>query len=167
MRDHSEFFEDISNPLDCVEEVLSNQDWSFERPDENELSINIAGKRGIYNVTFLWDEDNSAMRFACHYDLHIPSKHMEAASRAILEVNSHLWLGHFTVSGKNNTPVFVHTSLFRGMSQTSGADHIEELMDTALSECEQHYQIFSLLADSSSVHDGLLNLVLMQSAGEA
>lgn len=167
MNDHTELFDDISNPLDCVEEVLSNQDWAFERPDENELSINISGRRGIYGVTFLWDEDNSAMRFSCHYDMNIPKKHMEAASRAVLEINSRLWLGHFTIAGKANTPCFRHTSLFRGMTHTSGADHIEELMDTALAECEQHYEIFSLLADSPCMNDGFLNLALMHSAGEA
>jgi hypothetical protein len=167
MTDGFETFEDIVSPMDSIEEILTNQDWTFNRQTENEITVHVSGKRGHYKVSFVWDKEYNAMQFHCFYDLNIPKNRLESASRAIMSVNANLWLGHFTIQEKTNIPLFRHTSLFRGWTHSSGTEHIEDLIELALYACEHHYEVFSLLANSTVVNDGYLNLALMDTLGEA
>jgi len=162
-----DIFHEVSNPLDNVEEVMTNHDWSFERPTDDELMVQIMGKRGTYRMTFLWQEEYSAMQFFCEVDLQIPADRDDMASRVIREINENLWLGHFDVPEDSRMPFFRHTTLFRGMTQTSGTAHIAELIEIALAECERYFSAFHMLAFSSYLSNDLLTLALADTDGEA
>lgn len=161
-------FEDVSNPLDSVEEILSANEWSFDRMSEDELTVQISGKMGEYKMLFVWQEDYSAMQFCCEFDLELRPEAVESGARAMTAINAGLWLGHFDIRPGTSTPCFRHTSLFRGMTHGSGADHLEDLVDIALAECERYYPAFTLLSRSSTAqnhHD--LALAMMETAGES
>ncbi len=166
-QENFEIFEDVSNPLDSVEDILSSHDWVFERPNNDELSVAVAGRHGHYRMTFLWQEDYSAMQFFCEFDMTVPEARREAAARALQMVNARLWLGHFILQEENGVPCFRHTSMFRGQTQSSGAEHVEDLVDIAIAECDRYYGVFNMLACTVSVDDSLLSLALVESAGEA
>ncbi len=159
-------FEDVSNPLDSVEEILSANDWIFDRMSEDELTVQISGKMGEYKMLFVWQEDYSAMQFCCEFDLTLRPEAVDNAARAMTAINANLWLGHFDIRPGGTVPCFRHTSLFRGMTQGSGAEHLEDLVDIALSECERYYHAFSLLSRSSTAADpSSLALAMMETAG--
>lgn len=164
---NAEIFEDVSNPLDSVEDFLSGNDWVFNRPNPDELTVRINGKHGLYALTFLWQEDYSAMQFICEFDLKIPEGRAEMADRALSRINERMWLGHFDLPPETMQPRFRHTSLFRGCTQTSGAEHVEDLVDIALVECERHYNVFRTLAESMYIDGRMLSLMLTEEAGEA
>lgn len=168
MNDHYEIFEDVSNPLDSIEEIMSANDWKFSRMNEDELSVILTGKMGTYNLSFFWDEDFSAMRFACEYsDLSISKEGLKAFAKIACSVNSKLWAGHFDICEDTHTPRFRHTSLFRGMTYSSGADHVHDLVDIALCECERYYPVFHLLSQNTIQDNNALNLAVMDYAGES
>lgn len=162
-------FNDVSNPLDCIEDIFSAQDWHFDRINEDELTVLVTGKYGAYKMTFLWEEAYSAMQFCCEYDLTIPESTLSRVAQTMTAVNSNLWLGHFDIREESKIPCFRHTSLLRGMNGGSGADLIEDLIDIALSECERYFPAFDMLSrDESAENDArTLSLALMDSAGEA
>lgn len=162
-----DLFEDVSNPLDSIEEVMAHHDWSFERPRPDELTVHMTGNRGQYAMTFLWHEDHSAMQFFCELNLTLPKERVAMTNRALRTVNASLWLGHFDVPDDSDIPYFRHTTLFRGMTQTSGTEHIADLIEIALAECEKYYGVFSLLAAPAYLNDDLLTLALTESDGEA
>lgn len=161
----TDVFEDSGNPLDWVEEVFSVQDWSFERASEDELTVHVTGKMGQYRLHFLWQEDYSAMQFSCEIDQAIAPASMNEAARALAAINSNIWLGHFDIRDDVKIPRFRHTSLFRGMG-SSGAEHIEDLVDIALNECERYAPVFALLS-SGRPEAGAMSLALMDNAGAA
>ena len=164
---NAEIFEDVSNPLDSIEDLLAGNDWVFNRPNPDELTVHVRGKHSVYHLTFLWQEDYSAMQFFCEFDLKIPEARAEMADRALNRINERLWLGHFDLPLETLTPRFRHTSLFRGWTQTSGAEHVEDLVDIALVECERHYNVFRTLSDSLYIDGKTLSLMLVEEAGEA
>lgn len=160
-------FDDVSNPLDSVEEILSANEWVFDRMSEDELTVQISGKMGEYKMLFVWQEDYSAMQFCCELDLEFRPEAVDNAARAMTAMNANLWLGHFDIRPGTNVPCFRHTSLFRGMAG-SGADHLEDLVDIALNECERYYPALALLSRSSTAgnhHD--LALAMMETAGQS
>ena len=162
-----DIFEDVSNPLDSVEEILCANDWVFDRMTEDELTVQITGKMGEYKLFFHWQEEYSAMQFRCEYDIDVKSEAVETAARTMSSINASLWLGHFDFRPNTVTPCFRHTTLFRGQTQTSGAEHIEDLVDIALAECERFYPVFDILSRGLPEHGADMSLALMQVAGES
>lgn len=168
MNEHMDAFEDVSNPLDSIEEILSANDWTFDRMSEDELTVQISGKMGTYTMLFVWQEDYSAMQFTCEFDITLHPDALDSAATAMTAINSTLWLGHFDIRAGGNIPCYRHTSLLRGMVYASGADHLEDLVDIALSECERYYPAFELLSRKSTSQDqGALALAMMDIAGES
>ena len=160
-------YKDINNPLDGVEDILLNQNWVFDRPDEDTLKVNVTGKNGQYTMNFDWDENLEAMKFCCEFDLSLSKNRVDIASRAVHNANYRLWLGHFIINEKTLTPCFCHTSLFRGWTHASGTDHVADLIQVALDECERHYSLFDMLSNSVYISDAQLSLALMEEQGEA
>lgn len=167
MTTETELFEEISNPLDSVEDVLSSHEWVFRRTTDDELTVDVTGRYGTYRMLFFWQDEFSALQFVCQYDFVIAENNIEQIPVTLMSINSELWLGHFDLDLQTRAPVFRYNSLFRGMTQTSGADHIEDIVDIALSECERFYPVFQLLAGTEELDGADLRLALMTSAGES
>jgi hypothetical protein len=122
---------------------------------------------GEYKLFFHWQEEYSAMRFICQYDLDIKRAAMDEAAKTMTDINSKLWLGHFDFREGTEIPCFRHTTLFRGMTQTSGSEHMEDLVDIAISECERFFPVFDMLSRGASHDPAQLQLALMPAAGES
>ena len=161
-------FEDVSNPLDSVEEILCANDWVFNRSTEDELHVQITGNFADYDVHFLWCEDESVMHLTCNFDLQFQNTNLNNVFKTIMAINSDLWLGHFDLH--DYAPRFRHTSLFRGMTYGSGTEHVQDLIEIALSECERYYPVFDVLAKMPADNDNeamALKLALMDSVGSS
>lgn len=167
MTDNTEYFEDVSNPLDSVEDILVGQNWAFSRMTQDELMVDVTGKLGTYRMVFNWQEDFSAMQFTCHFDLIVSPAQRDLCALALARVNTGLWLGHFDLPSDTLVPCFRHTSLFRGQTQTSGADHLQDLMDIALGECERFHPMFSLMTGEDMPDEHIMDLAVLDVRGEA
>jgi Uncharacterized conserved protein len=70
----------VLNPIDIVEEVIYEKNWSFSRADEYELVADIASKCCQYRLYFTWSENIRAISFTITFDLKFPQskirKHM-------------------------------------------------------------------------------------------
>ena len=161
-----DLFEDVSNPLDSVEEILHGNDWVFDRPTESEIVVQASGQHTHYRMTFLWQEEYSAMQFFCEMDECVPKKRMDMASRLLKDINERLWLGHFDIPEETRTPVFRYTCLFRG-AQSSGMEHVEDIVEIGMAECERFHNAFALLATAPTLTSDTLALVLTEHAGAA
>ncbi len=159
--------EDVSNPLDSVEEIMSGQDWTFDRPTPDELMVHVSGRQGVYSMTFLWHEDHSALQFFCEMDLFIPATRMDSACRVLRRINEDLWLGHFDIPENRQSPCFRHTVLFKGMTQVSGAEHLRDLVEAGVAACERYHNAFNVLASAADAELDLISLALEDAAGEA
>jgi hypothetical protein len=163
-----DIFEDVvGNPLDNLEDLLSCNDWAFNRLNDDELTVQVEGKKGCYSLTFIWQDAFSAMQFFCEFDKKIPSEKMDQACRILRKINENLWMGHFDILSRNNAPCYRHTSLFRGFTQSAGNEQIEDLIDIALAESERYHNVFTLLQGANDISDEQLLFVLSDNAGEA
>jgi len=109
------------------------------------------------------EEEYSAMQFFCEFDLDIPVERYDMTSRILRGINENLRMGHFDVPFDSRMPYFRHTTLFRGMTHTSGAD----LMEIALAECEKNYNIFRMLSGPVFLDESLMALALAGAGGRA
>lgn len=170
-----DLYNDVSNPLDGIEEIMLNNDWTFNRRNEDEMTVQVSGKLGSYKMAFIWQEDFSAMQFCCAPDMTIHPEKLDEATRAMNRINTTLWLGHFDVRAQDAVngvagalvPCFRHTSLFRGMTECSGVEHIEDLIDIALAECERYHLTFDLLSKTVRQDNNDLTLAMMDVVGQS
>ncbi|HEY0901897.1 MAG TPA: YbjN domain-containing protein [Micavibrio sp.] len=161
-----DLIDDVSNPLDSVEEVLHSNEWTFNRPNESEIVVQASGQRSHYRMTFLWQEEFSAMQFFCEMDETIPAPRMEMAARLLKSINERLWMGHFDIPDDTRTPVFRYTCLFRG-SQSSGMEHVEDIVDIGLAECERFQHAFAMLVTAEKMTAETIELMLSEHGGAA
>lgn len=155
------------NPLDGVADFLSGNDWVFDRPAPDELTLSVMGRGGAYRLTFLWQEEYGAMQFFCECDLAVPAERRALAAQALQGVNERLWLGHFDLPAHTGLPCFRHTSLLSGWREGAGAEAAGDIVEIALAECERHRGVFALLAGPAPIDPETLKLMLADEAGEA
>jgi hypothetical protein len=162
-------FDELGNPLDSVEDLMNAHNWVFSRDHEDELHVQVTGRiGGIYDMQFVWQEEFCAMQLTCKMsDVIIDEAKLAATSQVMRKVNAHLWLGHFDFLDEERIPRFRHTCLFRGMHGASGAEHIEDLVDIALAECERFFAAFDLISRPRDADDQLFSLAMMDAQGDA
>ena len=60
------------NPLAVVEDIAADNNWSFERSGEDEVTIVSKGDWTDYQLSFTWMSEIEALHLACAFDMKIP-----------------------------------------------------------------------------------------------
>src|ERR1700730_14706820 len=63
-----------SNPLDIMEQIVTANDWAFDRRSDSEMAVEAPGRWCDYGLYFCWSHEISAMHFTCAFDLKVPEK---------------------------------------------------------------------------------------------
>jgi hypothetical protein len=154
------------NPLDIVEEIVTANEWPFDRTSEEEMIVEIGGRWCDYRLYFVWQPDVSAMQFSCQFDMKVPPARRGAVWELLAEVNTRLWLGHFDVCSDEHTPMFRQTTLLRG-SRGASVEQLEDLVEIALSECERFYPAFQFVIWGGKAAVEAVSAAILDTAGEA
>ncbi len=154
------------NPLDLVEEMVSVNEWIFERTGVDELFAETAGQWCTYRMFFLWQEDLAALQFTVQFDMRVPDKRRAAVCELLAALNEKLWLGHLEVDGDEKTPMFRHTMLMRGAPGMS-VEQAEDLLDIALTECDRFYPAFQFCIWGGRSAADSLNSAILDTVAEA
>jgi hypothetical protein len=85
------------NPVDVVEHLAGLNDWSFDRPGDDEITISIDGRWTSYHAAFTWLDDLEALHLACAFDLKVPERRRNSVLDLISQLNEQLWIGHFDI----------------------------------------------------------------------
>lgn len=156
-----------NNPLDLVEELAHSKGWKYTRDDDDFLVISMPGQKIDYEVSLEWQDEFSAMLFACTLPVQISPQHFETAVRTLEQVNQNIWLGHFDLSNKGSLPTFRHTMLLRMIPAGIAVDLVADLLDIALAECNRFSTTFQLVeAGDVRLHDNL-HAATFETVGEA
>lgn len=154
------------NPLDLLEELVSANNWPFDRSSDSELMVEISGHWCDYHLCIVWQEHLAAILFSCHYDQKVPAKLRPAVLELLAAVNETLWLGHFEITSDEGMPLFRHTVPLRGVGRAS-AELLEDVVDTALIESERFYPALQMVVWGGSPVTEALQATLMETVGEA
>lgn len=154
------------NPLDVVEEIVTANEWPFERASDDEMIVEIGGRWCDYRLYFVWQPEVAAMQFSCQFDMKVQSNRRVAVHDLLAEVNARLWLGHFDVCTEEHTPMFRQTTLLRG-ARGASVEQLEDLVEIALSECERFYPAFQFVIWGGKSASEAVAAAILDTAGEA
>ena len=156
-----------NNPLEMVEELCESKGWKFVRVDNELMTLTVQGTKAKYEICLEWQEEFSAVLFACSIPLEIKDDVYDAGALAIQEINENLWLGHFDLSNKGVFPTYRHTLLFRMIPAGLAVDIVQDTIEIAIAECNRFYPTFQLIhAGDARVQDNL-NAAIFETVGEA
>lgn len=155
-----------TNPLDLLEEIVTTNEWPFERAGEDEMAVEMTGQWCSYHLYFMWCEELSAMHLSCFMDMKVPKKKKFDVSGLLGLINNKMWLGHFVIPDEDTSPTFRHTVLLRG-AQGASVEQLEDLVDIAVTECERFYPAFQLVTWGGKSPDEAVAASLLDTVGEA
>ena len=115
-----------NNPLAVVEDIAADNNWSFERSGEDEVTIVSKGNWTDYQLSFTWMTEIEALHLACAFDMKIPVPRRAEVQRLIASINEQLWVGHFDI--------WTHT----GMIMYRQALVLPGGLTASTAQCESH-----------------------------
>ncbi len=133
-----------SNPLDILEEIVSANEWLFDRANDDELIVELAGRWCHYRMFFVWQKEIGALQFSCQFDMKVPEAKRNDVHDLLAMLNDRMWLGHFNLDMQQCMPLFRYTVLTRG-GRMPGIESLEDLVEIALTECERFYPAFQFV----------------------
>ena len=154
------------NPLDLAEMVIMNRDWVFDRPGDCELIAEAGGTCSNYRIWFTWQEDSGGLTLSCALDGKVTRQALPQVYSLLALVNEKLWLGHFDICSEDSTVVFRHSLLLRDGAGTT-EEHLQELLDLAISESERFYPAFQSVVWGGKTPVQALELALFETIAEA
>ena len=154
------------HPVDVVERMAALNEWSFDRDDDDEISISVAGGWTDYHVAFTWLPDVEALHVACAFDIKVPERRKAEILNLVALINEQLWIGHFGLWESENVIIFRHAMLLSGGLEPS-RQQCEAVLNAAISGCERYYQAFQFVLWAGKGAREALDSALFETAGEA
>ncbi len=154
------------NPLDMVEQLANHNDWSFERSNEDEVTLVVTGRWADYQISFTWMSDIEALHIACAFDLKAQPTHRIEVVDLVAAINEQLWIGHFDFWNKDDLVMFRHALVLTGGVVATDAQ-CESLLATAVEACERYYQAFQFVVWAGKSARDALDATLFETSGKA
>jgi hypothetical protein len=154
------------DPLDLAELVFLERDWSFDRASDGELIAETNGSWCKYHVWFTWQEDCGGLTLSCSMESKFPRAMLFKVHSLLAMANEKIWLGHFDISTEECTIVFRHSMLLRDGAGTT-AEHLQEVLDIAVAECERFYPAFQSVIWGDKSPSDAIKFALFETVGEA
>ena len=160
------YFERHEHPVDIVERVAALRQWSFERADEDEISIAVSGGWSEYHVNFTWLEDMESLHIGSAFDLKVPEARRAEVLKLISHINEQLWVGHFDLWPSENVVMFRHALLLSG-GVIATNEQCESMLKIAIDACERYYQAFQFVVWAGKPAREALSGAMFDTVGEA
>ena len=155
-----------ANPLEVIEQIVSANDWLFDRRSDSEIAAEAPGKWCDYGLMFSWSHEIAALHFTCAFDMKVPSDARAKLHELLTLANERLWIGHFGMDEEDGTPVFRHAVLLRG-SRGASVESLEDLVDIAVTECERFFPAFQFVLWGGKTPAEAIAAAMLDCVGEA
>ena len=162
---HAEI-ERAEHPVDVVERLAAVNQWSFDREDEDEISISVDGGWASYHVAFTWLEDLESLHVACAFDLKVPDRRRGEVLALVAMINEQLWVGHFDLWSTDSVVMFRQALVLAGGAAPNAAQ-CEATLANAVSACERHYQAFQFVVWAGKSAREALDGAMFETVGQA
>ncbi|HVB88693.1 MAG TPA: YbjN domain-containing protein [Beijerinckiaceae bacterium] len=158
--------ERAEHPVDVVEQMAALNEWTFDRDDDDEISISVKGGWTDYHVAFTWLPAVEALHVGCAFDIKAPARRRAEVLNLVSLVNEQLWVGHFGFWNSEKLMMFRHSLLLAGGAEPSRRQ-CEAALNSAIAACERYYQAFQFVLWAGKGAREALDSAMFETAGEA
>jgi len=154
------------HPVDTIERLATCNQWSFDREDEDEISIAVKGSWSDYDIAFTWLDELEALHVACAFDLKVPEPRRADVVALVALVNEQLWLGHFEIWPREGLVLFRHALLLAGGAELNG-HQCQCVLAAAVESCERYFQAFQFVVWAGKSGREAMALAMLEVEGHA
>ena len=153
-----------SNPVDMIGFVAAVNDWSFERPCDDEIAMIVDGDWANYQISFSWMEEFEALHLACAFDFNVPEQRADELLKLLSLINGQVLMGHFDMWAQDGVMIFRQSLLLSGGADPTN-QQVEMLFSSAVESCETYFQAFQFVVWSGMTARQAIDLVLFETQG--
>src|SRR6202051_231112 len=155
-----------NNPLAVVEDIATDNNWSFERSGEDEGTIVSKGDWTDYQLSFTWMNEIEALHLACAFDMKIPTARRSEVQRLIAAINEQLWIGHFDIWTHTGMIMYRQALPLPG-GLTASAAPWGGMLGGAPPACERYYPAFQFVVWAGKTAAEAMSAAMFDTEGEA
>ena len=155
-----------ANPLEVIEHMAMANNWSFERPTADEITLVVRGKWTDYQGSFTWMFDLEALHLALAFELKVPEHPRAELARLTSLINEQLWVGHFDLWFKDGLVMYRNALVLAGGAAPTSRQ-CEVLLATACNACERYYPAFQFVVWSGEGAEESLQAAMFETKGQA
>ena len=155
-----------NNPLAVVEDVATDNNLSFERSGEDEITIISKGNWTDYQLSFTWMNEIEALHLACAFDMKIPEPRRAEVQRLIAAINEQLWVGHFDI-WTHTGMIMYRQALVLPCRLPASTAQCETMLVSALHACERYYPAFQFVVWAGKSAAEAMSAAMFDTEGEA
>ncbi len=159
------------DPLDLIEQIVSANEWPYDRQSEQELTVFVAGNWAEYNLHFAWNGPHSSTDFGglqlvCAFEGRVPQGSKAPLYELMAKINAQMWLGHFDLVEDEGLLMYRHGVLICE-GQTATALECENLIEIAITECERFFPAFQFVLWGGKTPAEAMEAALFETVGTA
>jgi hypothetical protein len=160
-----------SNPIDMIEDIIFQENWTHERISLQELIICIRGQWGEYHANIIWDQDSDILQTSIGFNLGIPqqqfSKYINSELKnLIFKVNEQMQIGHFEIWHEEHMIVWRSGQVLSKKNKHEPSD-FERLIELALNDCNRFYPAFQYVLWGNTTAEDAFKIALFDTIGSA
>ena len=156
----------MQTPIDFVEDIITTQEWPYQRTTSEEIIVEIPGRWCDYRVHFLWQSEITIMHISSFFDMQIQPASFKLVYELMALINEKLALGHFEISAEEVVPSYRYAFLIND-TRLLTLDYIEDILEISISECERFYPAFQFVILGGKTAKEAIDVALLDTVGEA
>lgn len=155
-----------ANPLDLLEQVADIRNWAFDRCDEQEMNLAVAGNWRDYQIALNWRDDFGGLHMATTLEVRVPPERRRAVRDLLGLINEQLWSGHFDMWSEDGTILFRDTLLLCGGAAAT-PEQCEALLHLAVEACDRYYSAINYVIWAGKSPEEAIAAALFETQGTA
>ena len=154
------------NPIDLIEQLVSENEWPFERCGDGDIAVCVSGSWCDYNLAFALAGPHDALTLSAAFDFRVPKTRRAVLCQLLAQVNERLWIGHFDLSGEEGSILYRHGIPLGGGAQAT-AEQCEQMLRAGLDACERFYPAFQFVLWGGKSAEQAIAAAILDCRGEA
>ena len=155
-----------NNPLAVVEDVAADNNLSFERSGEDEITIVSKGNWTDYQLSFTWMSEIEALHLACAFDMKIPQAR-EGRGAAADRRDQRTTMGRAFRYLDPHRHDHVPAGAGAAGRDTASTAQCETMLVSALHACERYYPAFQFVVWAGKTAAEAMSAAMFDTEGEA
>lgn len=154
------------NPIDLIEQLVSENEWPFERGGDGDLSACVTGSWCDYSLSYALAGEHEVLTVTAAFDFRTPHARRTELCTLLAKINERLWLGHFDLASAEGLIVYRHAVPLGGQARAT-AEQCEQMTRAALDACERFYPAFQFVLWGGKTADEAIAAAILDCQGVA
>ena len=154
------------HPIDTVQWVAENQDWTFERISDDQIAIALEGQWRTYSITLCWDDADEMLYLICSFALTPLEGRVSELNECVHRANEACWSGNFNFWSKEKLMLYRYGLILTG-GQPVTIEQIDTMIAHAFNDSERYYPSFQLAAWGDGSVGDIMDVAALDTVGSA